>query len=64
MQKPTGVKIDERLGKRLDNKIDSTVPATVRNILVANLVSTAFKKNGSREHKMKQGSKPGNKNTQ
>ena len=61
MQKPTGLQIDEKVDARFDSKMDSTVPVTVQNISVDNLNPLAFKKNGSRKHKKKQGFKPRNK---
>ena len=63
MHKPAGVQIDERVYARFNSKMDSAVPVTVQNILVDNLNPTAFKKNGSRKHKKKHGSKFDNKNT-
>ena len=43
------------------DKIDSTVVDTVQNILVDNLNPNAFKDNGARKHKKKQGSGLGDK---
>ena len=41
--------------------MDTTVTDTVQKILVDNLNPNAFKKNGSRKHKKKQNSGPGDK---
>ena len=60
LQKPASVQIDERVDARIVSKMDSTVIDTVQKIFVDNLNPNAFKK-GSRKHKKKQGSGPGDK---
>ena len=61
MQKPAGVQIDERVDVRIKSKMDSTATDTIQHIFIDNLNPMAFKKNGSRKHKKKQGSLPGDK---
>ena len=63
LQKPASVQIDERVDARIVDEMDSTVIDTIQNILVDNLNSSAFKDNGSRKHKKRQGSGLGDKNS-